>query len=31
MAFKYGSNSSLSGADALVRGIGLFSIGLGVA
>lgn len=31
MAFKYGSNSSLSGSDALVRGIGLFSIGLGVA
>jgi hypothetical protein len=31
MAFKYGSNSSLSGADALVRGIGLFSLGLGVA
>lgn len=31
MAFKYGSNSSLSGADALVRGIGLFSIALGVA
>jgi hypothetical protein len=31
MAMKYGSNSSLTGADALVRGIGLFSIGLGVA
>lgn len=31
MAFKYGSNSSLSGSDALVRGIGLFSIGLGIA
>lgn len=31
MAFKYGSNSSLSAGDALVRGIGLFSIGLGVA
>jgi hypothetical protein len=31
MAFKYGSNSSLTGADALVRGIGLFSLGLGVA
>lgn len=31
MAFKYGSNSSLSASDALVRGIGLFSIGLGVA
>jgi hypothetical protein len=31
MAFKYGSNSSLSGGDALVRGIGLFSLGLGVA
>jgi hypothetical protein len=31
MAFKYGSNSSLSGSDALVRGIGLFSLGLGVA
>jgi hypothetical protein len=31
MAFKYGKDSSLSGADALVRGIGLFSLGLGVA
>lgn len=31
MAFKYGSNSSLTPADALVRGIGLFSIGLGMA
>lgn len=31
MAFKYGSESSLTGADALVRGIGLFSLGLGVA
>lgn len=31
MAFKYGSNSSLSAGDALVRGIGLFSLGLGVA
>ena len=31
MAFKYGKDSSLTGADALVRGIGLFSIGLGVA
>jgi hypothetical protein len=31
MAFKYGSSSSLTGADALVRGIGLFSLGLGVA
>ena len=31
MAFKYGSDSSLSGADALVRGIGLFALGLGVA
>lgn len=31
MAMKYGGNSSLTPADALVRGIGLFSIGLGVA
>lgn len=31
MAFKYGSNSSLTASDALVRGIGLFSLGLGVA
>jgi hypothetical protein len=31
MAFKYGSDSSLSGSDALVRGIGLFALGLGVA
>lgn len=31
MAMKYGKDSSLSGADALVRGIGLFSLGLGVA
>ena len=31
MAFKYGKDSSLSGADALVRGIGLFALGLGVA
>ncbi|HEV2569621.1 hypothetical protein [Sphingomonas sp.] len=31
MAFKYGKDSSLTGADALVRGIGLFSLGLGVA
>lgn len=31
MAFKYGSDSSLTGADALVRGIGLFALGLGVA
>ncbi len=31
MAFKYGKDSSLSGADALVRGIGLFSLGLGIA
>jgi hypothetical protein len=31
MAWKYGSDSSLTAADALVRGIGLFSLGLGVA
>jgi hypothetical protein len=31
MAWKYGSDSSLSGSDALVRGIGLFALGLGVA
>lgn len=31
MAFKYGSDSSLSASDALVRGIGLFALGLGVA
>ena len=31
MAFKYGSDSSLTGADALVRGIGLFALGLGGA
>lgn len=31
MAMKYGKDSSLTGADALVRGIGLFSLGLGVA
>ena len=31
MAFKYGSDSSLSPADAMVRGIGLFALGLGVA
>jgi hypothetical protein len=31
MAWKYGSDSSLSASDALVRGIGLFSLGLGVA
>lgn len=31
MAFKYGSDSSLTGADALVRGIGYFSVGLGIA
>lgn len=30
MAMKYGKNSSLTPADALVRGIGLFSLGLGV-
>jgi len=31
MAWKYGSDSSLSASDALVRGIGLFSLGLGAA
>lgn len=31
MAWKYGNDSSLTAADALVRGIGLFSLGLGVA
>ena len=31
MAFKYGSNSSLTASDAMVRGIGLFALGLGVA
>jgi hypothetical protein len=31
MAMKYGKDSSLSGADALTRGIGLFSLALGVA
>lgn len=31
MAWKYGSDSSLTGSDALVRGIGLFALGLGVA
>jgi hypothetical protein len=31
MAFKYGKDSSLGGSDALVRGIGLFSLALGAA
>lgn len=31
MAFKYGSDASLSGGDALARGLGYFSLALGVA
>lgn len=31
MAFKYGKDSSLTASDAMVRGIGLFALGLGVA
>lgn len=31
MGMKYGKDSSLTPADALVRGIGLFSLGLGIA
>ena len=31
MAWKYGSDSSLTASDALVRGIGLFALGLGAA